>query len=64
MMETEPVRVMVVDDHTVVRSGLTAVLLAFGDLEMVGEAGSGEEAVGFGHHTGGGRFGSCRSTLP
>ena len=45
MMATEPVRVMVVDDHTVVRSGLTAVMLAFDDLEMVGEAASGEEAI-------------------
>ncbi len=45
MMATEPVRVMVVDDHTVVRSGLTAVMLAFEDLEMVGEAASGEEAI-------------------
>jgi len=36
---------MVVDDHTVVRSGITAVLLSYDDLEMVGEAGSGEEAL-------------------
>ncbi len=39
------IRVMIVDDHTVVRSGLSAVLKAFDDLEMVGEAGNGEEAV-------------------
>jgi NarL family two-component system response regulator LiaR len=46
IMETHnPIRVMIVDDHTVVRSGLTAVLLSFDDLEMVGEAGSGEEAL-------------------
>jgi NarL family two-component system response regulator LiaR len=36
---------MVVDDHAVVRSGLAAVMLAFDDLEMVGEAASGEEAL-------------------
>jgi NarL family two-component system response regulator LiaR len=36
---------MLVDDHAVVRSGLGAFLLAFDDLELVGEAGSGEEAV-------------------
>ena len=39
------IRVLVVDDHAVVRSGLGAVLLAFDDLEMVGEASSGEEAL-------------------
>jgi len=36
---------MLVDDHAVVRSGLSAFLLAFDDLELVGEAGSGEETV-------------------
>lgn len=41
----QPIRVMIVDDHTVVRSGLRAVLMAFDDLEMVGEVGSGEEAL-------------------
>ena len=40
-----PIRVMLVDDHAVVRSGLGAFLLAFDDLELVGEAGGGEEAV-------------------
>jgi NarL family two-component system response regulator LiaR len=36
---------MLVDDHAVVRSGLGAFLLAYEDLELVGEAGSGAEAV-------------------
>jgi NarL family two-component system response regulator LiaR len=36
---------MLVDDHAVVRSGLGAFLMAFDDLELVAEAGSGEEAV-------------------
>jgi NarL family two-component system response regulator LiaR len=36
---------MLVDDHAVVRSGLGAFLYAFDDLELVAEAGSGEEAV-------------------
>lgn len=40
-----PIRVMIVDDHAVVRSGLGAFIMAFDDLELVGEAGSGEEAV-------------------
>ena len=45
MSNTNPIRVMLVDDHAVVRSGLGAFLLAFDDLELVGEAGGGEEAV-------------------
>jgi NarL family two-component system response regulator LiaR len=36
---------MIVDDHAVVRSGLAAFLMVSDDLELVGEAGSGEEAV-------------------
>lgn len=45
MAETKPIRVLLVDDHAVVRSGLGAFLLAFDDLELVGEASGGEEAV-------------------
>jgi len=45
MRKNDSIRVMLVDDHAVVRSGLTAFLLAFDDLELVGEASSGEEAV-------------------
>lgn len=36
---------MIVDDQPVVRSGLSTFLLAFDDLEYVGEAGGGAEAV-------------------
>jgi NarL family two-component system response regulator LiaR len=36
---------MIVDDHAVVRSGLSAFLLAFDDLEYVGEATGGADAV-------------------
>ncbi len=45
MTEASLIRVLLVDDHAVVRSGLGAFLLAFDDLELVGEAGSGQEAV-------------------
>ena len=45
MNEVNKVRVMIVDDHAVVRSGLAAFLTAFDELELVGEASSGEEAV-------------------
>jgi NarL family two-component system response regulator LiaR len=45
MTGEEPIRVLLVDDHRVVRSGLSAFLLAFEDLELVGEADSGETAI-------------------
>lgn len=45
MTKLEPIRVLLVDDHAVVRSGLSAFLLAFDDLELIGEAGGGEEAL-------------------
>ena len=45
MSEIGTIRVMLVDDHAVVRSGLAAFLLAFDDLELVGEAADGEEAL-------------------
>lgn len=40
-----PIRVMIVDDHAVVRSGLGAFLMVYDDLELVGEASSGREAL-------------------
>jgi NarL family two-component system response regulator LiaR len=45
MAESTQIRVMLVDDHAVVRSGLGAFMMAFDDLELVAEAGGGEEAV-------------------
>jgi two-component system response regulator NreC len=39
------VRVLIVDDHAVVRAGLTMLVNAEDDLEAVGEAGSAHEAV-------------------
>jgi len=45
MTDLKPIRVMLVDDHAVVRSGLSAFLMAYDDLELVGEAASGERAV-------------------
>jgi NarL family two-component system response regulator LiaR len=45
MDNSGPIQVMLVDDHAVVRSGLGAFLLAYDDLELVGEADGGEEAV-------------------
>lgn len=45
MTDTRQIRLMIVDDHRVVRSGLSAFLLAYDDLKLVGEASGGEEAV-------------------
>jgi NarL family two-component system response regulator LiaR len=45
MDEPHVIRVLLVDDHAVVRSGLGAFLIAFQDLDLVAEADSGEEAV-------------------
>ncbi len=39
------IRVMLVDDHAVVRSGLSAFLMVNPDLELVGEAEDGQQAV-------------------
>jgi NarL family two-component system response regulator LiaR len=44
-MASKPIRVMIVDDHAVVRSGLSAFLRSYDDLELAGEARTGEEAV-------------------
>lgn len=40
-----PIRVLVVDDHPVVRAGLTGLLGSEADLDVVGQAADGEEAV-------------------
>jgi DNA-binding NarL/FixJ family response regulator len=40
-----PIRVLLADDHPVVRAGLTGMLAAEPDLHVIGEAGSGDEAV-------------------
>ena len=42
---SDKIRVMLVDDHAVVRSGLSAFLSANPDLELVGEAENGQQAV-------------------
>jgi NarL family two-component system response regulator LiaR len=44
-MSNENIRIMLVDDHNVVRSGLGAFLQIFDDFELVGQASNGKEAV-------------------
>jgi NarL family two-component system response regulator LiaR len=45
MSTSEPIRVMIVDDHTMVRRGLSTILRVRPDLELVAEAGNGREAL-------------------
>lgn len=47
---SEPIRILVADDHPVVREGLIAILETQADFEVVGEASSGREAVAQASH--------------
>jgi len=44
-MVAEPIRVLLVDDHAVVRRGLRTFLTTYEEIDVVGEAGSGAESV-------------------
>ncbi len=45
MMSASPIRVVVVDDHPMVRLGLSTFLSVYDDLKLVGEADDGETAL-------------------
>jgi NarL family two-component system response regulator LiaR len=45
MSEIQPIRVLVVDDHSMVRAGLASFIRVKPDLELVGEARNGQEAL-------------------
>ena len=45
MSENESIRVLSVDDHEIMRGGIRYLLFAVDDIELVGEARSGEEAL-------------------
>jgi NarL family two-component system response regulator LiaR len=45
MGESDRIRVVIVDDHEILRGGIRFLLLPFDDVELVGEARSGEEAL-------------------
>ena len=53
MTEEKPIKVMIVDDHPIVRDGLKSVLLAADDMVLAGEAGSGRETLA-----------RCRESVP
>lgn len=48
---SEPLRVLLVDDHILFRTGVKAVLASRSDMEVVGEAGDGLEAVALARET-------------
>lgn len=45
MTASQPIRVLLVDDHMMVRRGLATFLMVFADLELAGEAADGDEAI-------------------
>lgn len=45
MSEIESIRVLCVDDHELVRRGIRSSLRSYNDIELVGEAGGGQEAL-------------------
>ena len=44
-MAEESIRVLIADDHAIVRSGITALLAQVPDIEVVGEASDGQQAI-------------------
>lgn len=45
MSHSEPIRVLIVDDHPAVREGLTELIAAQPDMRVAGAASDGEEAI-------------------
>jgi DNA-binding NarL/FixJ family response regulator len=43
--DASPIRVLVVDDHQLIRTGIATLLLPESDMELVGEASNGREAI-------------------
>jgi DNA-binding NarL/FixJ family response regulator len=51
MTKDQPIRVLLVDDHEMVRRGLAVFIQSFDDLVLVGEAANGKEALRFLNNT-------------
>jgi DNA-binding NarL/FixJ family response regulator len=45
MKETTPIRILIVDDHPIVREGLAAIIERQPDMTVVAEAGNGRQAI-------------------
>lgn len=45
MVTQNRIRIVIVDDHAMLRKGLAVFLMSYGDLELVGEAANGQEAL-------------------
>lgn len=45
MNKEKQINILIADDHLVIRSGIKAVLMAYGDINLVGEASNGQEAI-------------------
>ena len=45
MTAADPIRVLTVDDHPVLREGIAAILEAEPDIQLAGEASNGKEAI-------------------
>ncbi|HWT67084.1 MAG TPA: response regulator, partial [Terracidiphilus sp.] len=41
----EPIRILIVDDHPIMRVGVAALISSSKEMECIGQAGSGEEAI-------------------
>ncbi len=50
-MTTKLIRVLIVDDHQLIRYGLRSLLNGTEDIEVIGDVGTGEEAVEFARNT-------------
>jgi NarL family two-component system response regulator LiaR len=44
-MANQPIRVLIVDDHAMVRKGMMALLAAYPDIQVIGEAANGAKAI-------------------
>ena len=50
-MTPEPLRVLIADDHPLFRAGMRALLETMPDVEVIGTASSGDEALALAEHT-------------
>ena len=42
---SDPIKIFITDDHSIIRKGLKAMLETIPDIEVIGEAANGREAV-------------------